>query len=168
MDRHPAMEFFFHTHSDLNEAVPKIEVALRRMETEDTVTPVAVEELLGTVDRLRDEAEDHFRSEENTLFPVLIKALPELEGPVTGLLAEHDDMRYCINGLRKALGRIVTDRTAIHEALTYATNYTRCLADHSSLEDRTLYRYASEHLGEEQLNEMGAQLEEVQTRNAPR
>ena len=168
MDRHPAMEFFFHTHSELNEAVPKIEAALQRMETQATPAPEAVAELLGTVDRLREEAEDHFRSEENTLFPVLIKALPELEGPVTGLLAEHDDMRYCINGLRKALGRVAADRTAIHEALTYATNYTRCLADHSSLEDRTLYRYASEHLGEEQLNEMGAQLEEVQTRNASR
>jgi len=168
MDRHPAMELFFHTHSELNEAVPKIEATLQRMETEDTLAPEAVEALLGEVDRLRDEVEDHFRSEEITLFPVLIKALPELEGPVTGLLAEHDDMRYCINGLRKALGRVITDRTAIREALTYATNYTRCLADHSSLEDRTLYRYASEHLGEEQLNEMGAHLEEVQARSTSR
>jgi hemerythrin-like domain-containing protein len=168
MDRHPAMEFFFHTHSELNEAVPKIEVALRRMETAATLAPEAVEELLGAVDRLRDEAEDHFRAEEITLFPVLIKALPELEGPVTGLLAEHDDMRYCLNGLRKALGRVTADRTAIREALTYATNYTRCMADHSSLEDRTLYRYASEHLGEAQLNEMGARLEEVQGRSASR
>jgi hemerythrin-like domain-containing protein len=166
MDRHPAMEFFFHTHSELNETVPKIEAALHRMETETTIAPETVDDLLEAVDRLREEAEEHFRSEENTLFPVLIKALPELEGPVTGLLAEHDDMRYCVNGLRKALVRVATDRKAIHEALTYATNYTRCLADHSSLEDRTLYRYATEHLGEEQLNEMETQLAQVQGRNA--
>ena len=168
MDRHPAMEFFFHTHSELNEAVPKVEAALRQMDTEAAPSAAAVDELLGVVDQLREAVEDHFRSEENTLFPVLIKALPELEGPVTGLLAEHDDMRYCINGLRKALGRVSSDRAAIREAITYAANYTRCLADHSSLEDRTLYRYASLHLGEEQLNEMGAQLEGVQARNPSR
>ena len=164
MDRHPAMEFFFHSHRELNDAMPKVSVALQKMERTEDVSHDELMDLMMEVDVLRDEMEEHFRAEENILFPVLVKALPELEGPVTGLMSEHDDMRYCINGLRRALGRLDFDRPALKEALTYATNYTRCMADHSSLEDRTLYRYASNHLGEEQFHQMNRDLERSLTR----
>jgi hemerythrin-like domain-containing protein len=159
MDRHPAMEFFFHSHRELNDAIPKVNLALQRIRQSEEVDHEEVMALMVEVDALRDEMEDHFRAEENILFPVLVKALPELEGPVTGLMSEHDDMRYCINGLRRALGRLDFDRPALKEAVTYATNYTRCLADHTSLEDRTLYRYASNHLGEAQFQQMNRDLE---------
>jgi hemerythrin-like domain-containing protein len=164
MDQHPAMEFFFHSHRELNAALPKISVTLQRMDHDKHFSRAAIGELIAEVDLLRRDVEEHFRAEENVLFPVLVKALPELEGPVTGLLSEHDDMRYCVNGLCQALGRIHTDRAAIREALTYATNYTRCLADHTGLEDRTLYRYASNHLGEAQFHQMHLDLERTLAR----
>jgi hemerythrin-like domain-containing protein len=134
------------------------------MERTDDIDHDELMELITEVDVLRDELEDHFRAEENVLFPVLVRALPELEGPVTGLMSEHDDMRYCINGLRRALGRLDFDRPAVREALKYAANYTRSMADHSSLEDRTLYRYAANHLGEEQFHQMNRDLERSLTR----
>ncbi len=158
MDRNAALEVLYHTHASLRDRLPALATALHRLQrgVEDPRAEVAA--ISREVTRLRDQVEAHFRQEEANLFPLLVRTLPELAGPVSGLLAEHDDMRYLLNRLLAALERIPVEAGAVEEAFTCASRYLRLLGDHSELEERTFFRYAREHLSDASLETLAAAL----------
>ncbi len=158
MDANTALDFLYHTHTALRAQLPAIATGLHRMAGGGPPERAVVAQLIGHVIALRSAVEDHFQQEELHLFPLLVERLPEIAGPVNGLLTEHDDMRYLINTLLAALQRIPDDPQAVEEASTCASRYLRLLGDHSELEEHTFFRYAQEHLDSAHLAELAATL----------
>ena len=161
MDSNTALDILYHTyhtHTALRDRLPAIATGLHRMAVGGTIDRSAVAKLIGHVISLRTAVEDHFQQEEVHLFPLLVERLPEVAGPVNGLLAEHDDMRYLINALLTALQRIPDDPQALNEASTCASRYLRLLGDHSELEEHTFFRYAQDHLDPTRLADLATTL----------
>jgi len=154
MDANTALDFLYHTHTALRERLPAIATGLHRMASGGATDRAAVATLIDHVIALRSAVEVHFQQEEVHLFPILVERLPEVAGPVNGLLAEHDDMRYLINALLAALQQIPDDPQAMDEASTCASRYLRLLGDHSELEERTFFRYAQDHLDSARLADL--------------
>jgi len=154
MDSNTALDILYHTHTALRDRLPAIATGLHRMASGGATDREATGRLIRHITALRTAVEDHFQQEEIHLFPLLVERLPELSGPVNGLLAEHDDMRYLINALLAALQRIPDDPQAIEEASTCASRYLRLLGDHSELEERTFFRYAQDHLDTASLGDL--------------
>jgi len=161
MDSNTALDILYHTHTELRDRLPAIATGLHRMVSGGPTDHAAVAPLIDHVTVLRAAVESHFQQEELHLFPLLVERLPEVSGPVNGLLAEHDDMRYLINALLAALQRIPDEPAALDEASTCASRYLRLLGDHSELEERTFFRYAKDHLDSESLTDLAATLNAV-------
>lgn len=158
MDSNTALDILYHTHTALRAQLPAIATGLHRLAGSKPPERAVVANLIAHVIALRAAAEDHFQQEELHLFPLLVERLPEIAGPVNGLLTEHDDMRYLINALLAALQRIPDDPRAITEASTCASRYLRLLGDHSELEEHTFFRYAEDHLDPARLTKLATTL----------
>jgi len=161
MDSNTALDILYHTHTALRERLPAIATGLHRMANGGVTDRATVATLVGNVIALRSAVEAHFQQEEVHLFPLLVERIPEISGPVNGLLAEHDDMRYLLNALLTALQRIPDDPQAVAEASTCASRYLRLLGDHSELEERTFFRYAQDHLDPARLADLATTLNAV-------
>jgi len=149
-----ALDILYHSHTELRQRLPAIATGLHRMVTGGTTDRETVATLITHVTALRAAAESHFQQEEQHLFPLLVERLPEIAGPVNGLLAEHDDLRYLLNALLAALQRLPEEPEALQEASTCASRYLRLLGDHSELEERTFFRYAQDHIDPARLTDL--------------
>jgi len=103
--------------------------------------------------RFFDEALDFFRNfadgchhakEENLLFPRMKeRGVPERGGPIGVMLAEHDQGRAYLKGVRENLEAAEQgDAEARQRVFAYATGYIAMLRQHIQKEDNILFRMA--------------------------
>ncbi|TDA68724.1 MAG: hypothetical protein D9V47_08250 [Clostridia bacterium] len=108
----------------------------------------SLEEFVSTWDRAID---NHFRQEEEALFPVLGHVIGTHAGPIAVMLHEHTLLRQAVGRLREALAGGGQDLQGLLEP---AKTIVDVLTEHIYKEDRVLFPMAEENLSEEQLAEV--------------
>ncbi len=107
----------------------------------------------------------HHGKEEDMLFIEMDNELLELigEGPVQGMLIEHNFGRAFIIQLEMALAAHKGgDEEAIVDIIGNAMGYANLLTKHINKEDNMIYKYASANLKEETLDRLDVEFEEFE------
>lgn len=101
----------------------------------------------GVIDFVRNYADKyHHQKEENQLF----NKMPQ-EGPVQGMLLEHDMGRKYISNLEKALNDYKNgDKDAKVNIIAYGIAYRDLLAEHIDKEDNVIYKFALRVISEDE------------------
>ena len=107
----------------------------------------------------------HHAKEEEVLFPALMEAgLPQTEGPVQAILAEHQEGRKLVAEMDAALKSYQQgNRDAVPALVGAATSYARLLLDHIAKEDNILYPVADAQISGDISTRMIEQFEQIET-----
>ncbi|WPC42455.1 hemerythrin domain-containing protein [Clostridium sp. JS66] len=118
------------------------------------------------IDFVRNYADKHHHSkEENILFDLLSNQLGEKikNGPIMGMLVEHDLGRLYMTNLENALKRLETGKEdAKLDIIANSISYTDLLTRHIEREDTALYKFAERSLTEENAKILNEKSEEVE------
>ena len=110
------------------------------------------------LDFLKNYVEKHYSKEEEILFELMGRELGDEigNGPVTGMLIEHDLGRQYISGLENSLKQHQKgDEEAVLDIIANTISYTHLLHNHIEREDMILYELARRSLSvqaKEELN----------------
>lgn len=108
----------------------------------------ALQDFIATWDQAID---NHFRQEEEALFPVLGRVIGTHAGPIAVMLNEHTLLRQAVGRLREALASGGQDLQGLLEP---AKTIVDVLTEHIYKEDHVLFPMAKENLNKEQLAEV--------------
>ena len=112
----------------------------------------------------RDFADgSHHAKEEKLLFPRLAqRGVPERGGPIGVMLAEHDEGRAYLKGVRENLDAAEQgDAAARQRVCANAASYILLLRQHIQKEDNILFRMARMVLRADDVEELGREFERV-------
>ena len=107
----------------------------------------------------------HHGKEEDMLFIEMDNELHELigEGPVQGMLIEHNFGRGYVIDLQMALKTYKSgDEEAIVDIIGNAMGYANLLTKHTNKEDNMIYKFATDKLKEETLARLDKEFEEFE------
>lgn len=108
------------------------------------------------IDFVRNYADKHHHNkEEDILFKKMSEELgPEVSnGPIWGMLAEHNLGRLYISNLEKALNQVKTgDEESKIDIIANAISYVNLLNGHIDKEDNAIYQYGQNNLSQETMN----------------
>jgi hemerythrin len=90
------------------------------------------------LEELSDASQAHFLREESLYYPTLWALRAELEGPLGGLISEHDDFRARLREIRRAL-----DGGDPRAAIEQLESFVELLGEHESAEEGVLAPLAS-------------------------
>ena len=111
-----------------------------------TVDPVRPGFFVDAADFVKGFADGcHHKKEEGVLFAALVEAgLPQRQGPVAVMLAEHDEGRAFTRGMRAAAERLSAGNTAARgDVVKNALGYVDLLRQHIGKEDSVLFPMAA-------------------------
>ncbi|AKA70697.1 hemerythrin domain-containing protein [Clostridium scatologenes] len=118
------------------------------------------------IDFVRNYADKHHHSkEENILFDLLSNQFGEKikNGPIMGMLVEHDLGRLYMSNLENALKRLEAGKEdAKLDIIANSISYTDLLTRHIEREDTALYKFAERSLSEENVKILNEKSEEVE------
>jgi len=118
------------------------------------------------IDFVRNFADKHHHSKEEViLFKKMGDALGEriANGPIMGMLVEHDLGRLFIGNLEISLAKFKAgDNDSRVDIIANAIGYTDLLYRHIEKEDTTIYTFALRKLSKEQLEEINLACYEVE------
>ncbi|AKN33609.1 hemerythrin [Clostridium carboxidivorans P7] len=118
------------------------------------------------IDFVRNYADKHHHSkEENILFDILSNQFGEKikNGPIMGMLVEHDLGRLYMTNLENALKRLEAGKEdAKLDIIANSISYTDLLTRHIDREDTALYKFAERSLSEENVKMLNEKSEEVE------
>ncbi len=118
------------------------------------------------IDFVRNYADKHHHSkEENILFDLLSKQLGDKikNGPIMGMLVEHDLGRLYMSNLENALKRLEDGlEDAKLDIIANSVSYADLLTRHIDREDTALYKFAERSLSEENKKILNQKSEEVE------
>jgi hemerythrin-like domain-containing protein len=118
------------------------------------------------IDFVRSYADKHHHSkEENILFDLLSKQLGDKikNGPIMGMLVEHDLGRLYMLNLENALKRLESGlEDAKLDIIANSVSYADLLTRHIDREDTALYKFAERSLSEENKKILNQKSEEVE------
>lgn len=118
------------------------------------------------IDFVRNYADKHHHSkEENILFDLLSNQFGEKikNGPIMGMLVEHDLGRLYMTNLENALKRLECGKEdAKLDIIANSISYTDLLTRHIEREDTALYKFAERSLSEENVKILNEKSEEVE------
>lgn len=118
------------------------------------------------IDFVRNYADKHHHSkEEDILFKKMSEELKDVvgEGPILGMLTEHDQGRLFIKNLEQAVKRVQDGNyEAKLDVIANAIAYTDLLYRHIDKEDNVIYKFGERKLSVESLNEVEAKCEEAE------
>ncbi|MEW8956307.1 hemerythrin domain-containing protein [Clostridium sp.] len=113
---------------------------------------VDFEDFYKVIDFVRNYADKHHHNkEEEILFKYMGENLGAAikNGPITGMLIEHDLGRLYIKNLEEALGRLEGKKEeAVLDVMTNAMAYAELLLRHIDKEDNLIYTFADAKLSE--------------------
>ena len=119
------------------------------------------------IDFVRNFADKHHHSKEEV---ILFKKMGEIlgeriaNGPIMGMLVEHDLGRLFIGNLEAALKKFKTgDSDSRVDIIANAIAYTDLLYRHIDKEDSSIYTFAQRSLSKEQLDEIDSLCFDVET-----
>jgi hemerythrin-like domain-containing protein len=121
-----------------------IERVLSAMERKLAGEPLDADFFTQAIDFLRNFADGcHHHKEEQQLFPVLKQVgVPEKDGPIACMLAEHDEGRRLIQKMVRELPAATHDHAALLVFRTAVIHYIELLRAHIWKEDNVLFALA--------------------------
>ena len=127
---------------------------------------VPYDDFAKAIEFIRNYADKyHHGKEEDMLFIEMDNELLELigEGPVQGMLIEHNFGRAYIIDLEMALtAHKDGDEEAIVDIIGNAMGYANLLTKHINKEDNMIYKYASANLKKETLDKLDVEFEKFE------
>ena len=148
-----ATDILMSEHRVIERVITSLETAAAHLERGENVRPGFFLDAAGFVKGFADGC--HHLKEEGALFPTLVAyGMPQRSGPIAVMLAEHEQGRAYIRGLREAATSLEAagpaaspsaDATAARKAVVAnAQGYARLLRDHIAKEDGVLFPMAEE------------------------
>lgn len=128
---------------------------------------VPYDDFAKVIEFIRNYADNyHHGKEEDMLFIEMNKELVDLigEGPVQGMLIEHNFGRSLVMDLEIALkSHKDGDEEAIVDIIGNAIGYANLLTKHINKEDNMIYKYATANLKKETLNRLDKEFEKFES-----
>lgn len=117
------------------------------------------------IDFIRNYADKHHHcKEEDVLFEIIDRQFNMKNGPIMGMLIEHDQGRLFIRNLENALKELESgNEESKLDIIANAVSYADLLNRHIDKEDSTIYMFANRSLSKEnkeELNKISFELEE--------
>lgn len=120
------------------------------------------EDFYRLIDFIRNYADKHHHGKEETvLFKMMGEDLGQTvsDGPIRGMLIEHDLARLYISRLEEALKNYEQgEQDALLDIIANTISYTHLLKQHINTEDNTLYPFAEKRLTKETLESLNNQV----------
>jgi hemerythrin-like domain-containing protein len=163
-----ATDILMSEHRVIERVIASLETAAARLERGEDVRPGF---FLDAADFVKGFADGcHHKKEEGVLFPTLVaNGMPQRGGPIAVMLAEHEQGRAYIRGLREAASRLEAlgpsagqsdALTAARQAvIANAQGYAHLLREHIAKEDGVLFPMAAQVIP---LAKQGAVVEEFE------
>lgn len=139
-----ATEILSEEHRVIQQVLNALDMAATRLEQGQSVRPGFFLDAASFIKGFADGC--HHRKEEGVLFTSMVAhGLPEQGGPVSVMLAEHEQGRAYTRAMRAAAERLAAgDSTARHEVVANARGYVMLLRQHIDKEDNILYPMADQ------------------------
>ena len=97
------------------------------------------------------------------MFPAMVEAgIPKEGGPVGVMLSEHEEGRYYVQEVSRALDRYRNDPKASTSVMEPLRLYISHLAQHIHKENRILFPMADHYLSEEKQTELLIEFDEME------
>ncbi len=139
-----ATDILMEEHRVIERVLTSLEGAATRLEQGEAIRPGFFTDAADFVKGFADGC--HHKKEEGVLFAALVEAgLPQRQGPVAVMLAEHDQGRAFTRGMRAAAERLgAGDAVARADVVRNALGYVALLRQHIGKEDHVLFPMAAE------------------------
>jgi hemerythrin-like domain-containing protein len=139
-----ATDILMEEHRVIERVLTSLERAAMRLERGEAVRPGFFVDAAEFVKGFADGC--HHKKEEGVLFTALVDAgLPQRQGPVAVMLAEHDQGRAFTRNMRSAAERMAAGETGARgEIVRNALGYVELLRQHIGKEDGILFPMAAE------------------------
>lgn len=146
-----AIELMKHEHTFILRMLDVLRAMARKAMNERVVDK---EDFYSAIDFVRSYADKHHHNkEEVVLFEKMAEELYEQvgQGPILGMLTEHDQGRLYMMRLETAVKAYDGDDENLLNLIASAISYTELLKAHIHKEDNALYTYAERALSKEAL-----------------
>lgn len=158
-----AIELMMNEHSHIKRMLKVIrKYSWKVLRNED----VNFKDFYKMIDFVRNYADKHHhKKEENLLFTKMGEELGEhiKNGPVMGMLMEHQYGRYYMTNLEEALQELEEGKEeAKLDIIANAVSYTNLLAKHIEKEDSSLYQFADQKLSTESKEKLEIECRQVE------
>ncbi|MBN1536502.1 MAG: hemerythrin domain-containing protein [Anaerolineales bacterium] len=139
-----ATEVLMEEHRVIERVLTAIERASQSLSRDDATRPGIFIEAADFVSGFADGC--HHKKEENVLFPAMVEGgLSYQFGPVSVMLAEHDEGRTLNNGMLLAAQRLQAgDKDAKDQVIHNAMGYVTLMRQHIAKEDHVLFPMADQ------------------------
>lgn len=119
------------------------------------------------IDFIRNYTDGHHHAkEENILFKTMGEKIPKLanNGPITGMLIEHDTARLYVKNLEEAVGQYEKGNDEARlDIIANAISYGDLLERHIEKENGVIYKFAENMLSQEVKDEIDRRSDEIET-----
>jgi len=124
--------------------------------------------LHALLDGLRREFDVHMKAEDDLLFPLLLRALPHLNGQLVSLAAEHRELRGMLGALLDLAGQ-PTSAVGDEQIAIQARDFVDLLRIHLRKEEAVVFRVAERLLAPADLQQFAQHLarSDSEARNVP-
>lgn len=149
-------------HEGIKEMLRIMDAASGRLEAGEQVDPAVFADVVDFLSNFADRC--HHGKEERHLFQRLIeKGMPREGGPVGVMLAEHEEGRSHIRGMKAALDGLADGRPdAARDMATHARAYIQLLSAHIAKENDVLFPMADLVLRPEDQNDLARKFEQIE------
>ncbi len=139
-----ATQILMSEHRVIENVIASLEKAAGRLKAGESVRPGFFVDASSFIQGFADGC--HHRKEEGVLFKAMVKnGIPEENGPVAVMLADHEQGRAFTRGMRAAAERLEAgDLSAKKAVIQNALGYTSLLRAHIFKEDRILFPMADQ------------------------
>ncbi len=140
-----ATDILMSEHRVIERVLTSLETAAAGLERGQNVRPGFFLDAASFVKGFADGC--HHMKEEDVLFPTLVaNGLPQGTGPIAVMMAEHEQGRTYIRGLREAAASLESggQAGARQAVVANARGYARLQRDHIAKEDHVLFPMAAE------------------------
>jgi hemerythrin-like domain-containing protein len=119
--------------------------------------PIGGYTLAGILEALARQFDSHMAAEDDVLFPLLARALPETLSRLEPLSLEHQELRWLLGSLTRLM-RAPTSRERDEQIAVQARDFVDLLRIHVRKEEVVVFRVAERVLGPDQLEEVAARI----------
>jgi hemerythrin-like domain-containing protein len=155
-------EVLMHEHRVIEQVIACVDEITNRCEAGQALDTTSASEAIDFFRVFADRC--HHGKEEDLLFPAMEeKGFSREQGPTGVMLREHDEGRYHVHGMSKAVERVATgDITAQAEFIEHARAFSVLLRQHILKEDQCLFPMADRVFSATDQNALARSFAEVE------
>ena len=157
-----ATDILMSEHRVIERVLIALEIATTHLEAGEAITPAFFIEAADFAKGFADGC--HHMKEEGVLFPAMEAAgLSKQSGPLAVMLAEHEEGRRLVRGMRQAAERLQGGETAARqEVVVNGQGYVNLLRSHINKEDNILFPMADRIIPQEQHASLYEEFERIE------